>query len=95
MILRELVLHADYFPMPNSDLFEYENSVGELVAVKLQPTIDHELIGKTWKLNALSYCYRNREAEYGSTESQLDEQFHNFDAWKARIQSIKNKYPKP
>ena len=38
---------------------------------------------------------RSRWQEYGSWGDQLDEMFHDFDAWKTRIQSIKNKYPKP
>ena len=38
---------------------------------------------------------RSRLAEYGSWNDQLDEMFHDFDAWKARIQAVKNKYPKP
>lgn len=39
--------------------------------------------------------YASRKKEYGSLESQLDEQFHNYDKWKARIQLIKEKYPLP
>jgi len=36
-----------------------------------------------------------RKSEYGSWEYQLDEIYHNgIDAWKTRIQSIKEKYPK-
>ena len=36
-----------------------------------------------------------RKSEYGSWEYQLDEIYHNgIDAWKTRIQSIKDKYPK-
>ena len=38
---------------------------------------------------------RSRQEEYGSWDDQLDEMFHDFDAWKARIQAVKNKYPKP
>lgn len=38
---------------------------------------------------------RGRLEEYGDLASQLDEQFHDFDAWKTRIQSVKDKYPKP
>ena len=38
---------------------------------------------------------RGRLEEYGSLTDQLDEMFHDFDAWKARIQAVKNKYPKP
>jgi hypothetical protein len=37
----------------------------------------------------------NRIKEYGSWQSQLDEIYHNgIDAWKTRIASVKNKYPK-
>ena len=37
----------------------------------------------------------NRKSEYGTWEFQLDEIYHNgIDAWKTRIQSIKDKYPK-
>jgi len=43
----------------------------------------------------LQECYQNRQKEYGSIQDQMDEQFHDFDAWKQRIQSIKDKYPKP
>jgi hypothetical protein len=38
---------------------------------------------------------RGRQKEYGALTDQLDEMFHDFDAWKARIQAVKNKYPKP
>jgi len=38
---------------------------------------------------------RGRFEEYGSWNDQLDEIFHDFDAWKTRIQSVKDKYPKP
>ena len=37
-----------------------------------------------------------RAAEYPSIPDQLDEIFHNgLDAWKATIQTTKDKYPKP
>jgi hypothetical protein len=36
-----------------------------------------------------------RLSEYGSWADQLDEMFHDFDGWKARIKAIKDKYPKP
>lgn len=38
---------------------------------------------------------RGRQQEYGGLADQLDEMFHDFDAWKARIQAVKDKYPKP
>lgn len=37
----------------------------------------------------------NRVKEYGSWQDQLDEIYHKgIDAWKTRIASIKQKYPK-
>ena len=38
---------------------------------------------------------RNRQEAYGDWADQLDEMFHDFDAWKARIQGIKDANPKP
>lgn len=38
---------------------------------------------------------RGRLEEYGSWPDQLDEMWHDWDAWKARIQAVKDKYPKP
>ena len=35
-----------------------------------------------------------RRSEYGSWNEQLDEIYHDIDAWKARIQGIKNNNPK-
>ena len=36
----------------------------------------------------------SRRNEYGEIGDQLDEIFKDIDAWKARIQTIKDKYPK-
>tara|TARA_R100001530_G_C4249867_1_gene137572 strand:+ start:462 stop:695 length:234 start_codon:yes stop_codon:yes gene_type:complete len=35
-----------------------------------------------------------RQKEYGYIGDQLDEIFKDIDAWKTRIQTIKDKYPK-
>ena len=35
-----------------------------------------------------------RRSQYGSWNEQLDEIFHNIEAWKARIQEIKDNNPK-
>ena len=35
-----------------------------------------------------------RETSYGSWREQLDEIYHDIDAWKARLLSIKNSNPK-
>lgn len=38
---------------------------------------------------------RGRQDEYGAISDQLDEQYHDFEAWKTRIAAVKAKYPKP
>jgi hypothetical protein len=39
---------------------------------------------------------RDRKAEYPSIEDQLDTLYHQgYDGWKASIDEVKNKYPKP
>ena len=38
---------------------------------------------------------RGRQEAYGALTDQLDEMFHDFDAWKARIQAVKDANPKP
>lgn len=39
---------------------------------------------------------KQRVAEYGHWEDQLDFMYHNgFEAWKEKIETIKTKYPKP
>ena len=54
-----------------------------------------QILDKQKELQALEDVYENRRNEYGSVVSQLDEIYHNgIDAWKSRIASIKNKYPK-
>ena len=35
-----------------------------------------------------------RRSQYGSWNEQLDEIYHNIDAWKTRIQTIKDNNPK-
>ena len=35
-----------------------------------------------------------RRKEYGSWNDQLDEIYHDIDAWKARLQTIKTNNPK-
>ena len=41
----------------------------------------------------MSYAEK-RVVEYGAIGDQLDEIFHDIDAWKSQTKSIKDKYPK-
>lgn len=56
---------------------------------------NQQILAKQSELQALENVYENRRNEYGSWQSQLDEIYHEgLDSWKARISSIKAKYPK-
>jgi hypothetical protein len=44
---------------------------------------------------ALEQCYAARREAYGPLPDQLDEIYHDFDAWKARIAQVKTQHPKP
>ena len=63
-----------------------------------QPTL--EQLETAWEIKlsadaAVEYKTK-RAAEYPSIVDQLDLLYHNgFDGWKAVIEAIKNKYPKP
>ena len=54
-----------------------------------------QILDKQKELQALEDIYDNRRKEYGTVIDQLDEIYHEgLDSWKARISSIKAKYPK-
>jgi len=62
---------------------------------------DAELVEKTQEDDQIELGQKNLDAvyvarlgEYGSAQDQLDEMYHDFNAWKARIKSVKEKYPK-
>jgi hypothetical protein len=55
-----------------------------------------DMVDEYIKQVALSDCYGKRLDEYPPIAEQLDKIFHEgIDAWKAEIQAIKEKYPKP
>jgi len=61
-----------------------------------QPTdaqlASYETVANTAEANA--QVDATRRQAYGSWNEQLDEIYHNIDAWKARIQGIKDNNPK-
>jgi len=47
------------------------------------------------EIKPLDTVLKNRRKEYPGIVDQLDEMYHNgFDAWKAKIKAVKDKYPK-
>ena len=85
-----------------SDVRLQDNSDGKGVFIAswnlniAQPTAEqlasHEAAANTAEANA--QVDATRRSQYGSWNEQLDEIFHNIDAWKARIQTIKDNNPK-
>jgi len=66
---------------------------------ELPPPTEEEVQAEIERLQA-EYEYnqyqRDRAKEYPSIEDQLDALYHQgYDGWKARIDEVKNKYPKP
>ena len=53
-----------------------------------------EFAAAVQKARSLGYREERRNA-YPSIGEQLDLMFHDFDLWRARIQEVKDQYPKP
>ena len=66
---------------------------------ELPPPTEEEIQAEVERLQA-EYEYnqyqRDRASEYPSIQEQLDVLYHQgYDGWKASIDEVKNKYPKP
>jgi hypothetical protein len=85
-----------------SDVMLQDDSNGQGAYIKewnldiAQPTdaqlATYETAANTAEANA--QVDATRRQAYGSWNEQLDEIYHNIDAWKTRIQSIKDNNPK-
>jgi hypothetical protein len=85
-----------------SDVLLQDDSNGQGVYIKewnldiAQPTDEqlasYETAANTAEANA--EVDATRKAAYGNIGDQLDEIYHDIEAWKARIQGIKNNNPK-
>ena len=76
------------------------NDVKQITWIDGNPTnitttqIETKLAELMTTYNNIKY-QRDRESEYPSIVDQLDELYHNgIDGWKAKIKTIKDKYPK-
>jgi hypothetical protein len=86
----------------SSDVMLQDDSNGQGAYIKewnlniAQPTdaqlASYETAANTAEANA--QVDATRKQAYGSWNEQLDEIYHNIDAWKTRIQSIKDNNPK-
>jgi uncharacterized coiled-coil DUF342 family protein len=66
---------------------------------ELPPPTEEELQAEIERLQAEyenNQYQRDRASEYPSIQDQLDTLYHQgYDGWKASIDEVKNKYPKP
>jgi hypothetical protein len=91
-------IHAIVSLVPNAEVVVRDNDIVEWINPSVAPITDAEIQAEIARLqadyNAKQY-QRNRAKEYPSIVDQLDTLYHGgYDAWKASIQAIKNKYPK-
>ena len=62
--------------------------------VPTQKEIESKKIELDQEWEKLKY-QRDRKESYDPIPEQLDQIYHDMDEWKARIKSVKDKYPKP
>lgn len=85
---------------PGGGYFDQSRVLHDLTAnpalpQELQDELDAQTAAEEATRQATQY-QRDRKAEYPSIEDQLDLLFHQgIDGWRAAIQAIKDKYPKP
>ena len=56
--------------------------------------VDQEFESLKLEEQATQY-QRDRAVAYDPIPEQLDQIYHDIDAWKAKIKAVKDKYPKP
>ena len=84
--INSLVPGAD-FTLRGLDDLEWNDS-------RTKPT-DSEITAEIARLKTVSDYQSPRKREYPTFAEQLDMIYHDIDAWKAKIKTIKDKYPKP
>ena len=78
---------------PGAEFTLKGNDLEWLDKVQTQPT-DSEIDAEIARLKTISDYQSPRKREYPPFGEQLDMIYHDIDAWKAKIKSIKDKYPK-
>lgn len=79
--------------MVHLDIEELER-IGREACEQISPPSQELLDNIQFTLN--TEYQRQRSSEYPSIQDQLDTLYHGgYDVWKAQIEAVKNKYPKP
>jgi len=91
-------IHAIVSLVPNAEVVVRDNDIVEWINPSVAPITDAQIQAEIVRLQAdydAKQYQRNRARAYPSIVDQLDTLYHGgYDAWKASIQAIKNKYPK-
>jgi len=87
----------DNFQLLNDGLDDSISYIGKWEVSGLDKPTDNQL--DSYELSATTednnfQVIKTRKKEYGSWNDQLDEIYHDIDAWKARLQTIKTNNPK-
>jgi len=84
--------------VPNAEVVVRDNNIVEWINPSVAPITDAEINAEILRLQAdydAKQYQRDRANAYPSIVDQLDTLYHGgYDAWKASIQAIKNKFPK-
>ena len=83
---------------PNAEFVMLEDEITEWHSEDITQPTDEAIATEQARLQAeydANQYQRDRALDYPSIADQLDDIFHNgLDAWKATIQTTKDKYPK-
>lgn len=69
-------------------------TLGEGIAPPTEEAIQAKLTELQAEYDSKQY-QRDRAVAFDPIPEQLDQIYHDMDGWKARIKSVKDKYPKP
>jgi hypothetical protein len=90
---REVDFHKDVILQDDGDGVVYIHQWNVAEAQPTDAQLD-ALDAQATTLESNSQVDSTRKTEYGSWNDQLDEIYHDIDAWKARLLTIKNSNPK-
>ena len=90
---RDIDFRKDVLLQDDGDGVQY---IKEWNVAEEQPTDEqlNALESEATKLENNNQVVATRKMAYGSWNDQLDEIYHDIDAWKARLQTIKTNNPK-
>tara|TARA_R100001463_G_scaffold75171_1_gene129194 strand:- start:18 stop:308 length:291 start_codon:yes stop_codon:yes gene_type:complete len=83
--------------VPNAQLVFSETEIMQWHSKEPQPSqkdINDKLKELQAEYDSKQY-QRDRAVAYDPIPEQLDQIYHDIDGWKAKIKSVKDKYPKP